>query len=108
MLMVVDQTIDNEGFNRNMGEIYFPFLTPDVHYTAVESYETIAKTARALLGSDNGTEKLFQITQAASQFALHYLGYDCALDIVELIAWRYYEYVKSGCDRAFAHVHVDK
>jgi hypothetical protein len=40
MLKVVDQTIDNEGYNRDMGEIYFPLLTPDIHYVSVELWKT--------------------------------------------------------------------
>jgi hypothetical protein len=108
MLKVIDQTIDNEGYNRDMGEIYFPLLTPDIHYVSVESYNAIATTARGLVRSKDGIEKLFQISKAASKFARHYLGYECALDIVEVLAWRYYEYVKSGCDNAFAHVQIDK
>jgi hypothetical protein len=124
MLMVRDTTIDHEGISRDMGEIYFPFLESGRHYIPVE-YDTIASTARSLLqppqeqrDGDNdttttsttttnytdGTEHLFQINTAASEFTHTYLGYTCALDIVELLAWRYYEYVLTGCPTAFSHV----
>jgi hypothetical protein len=33
---------------------------------------------------------LFQINFAAYNFSRSYLGYECALDIVEILAWRYY------------------
>jgi hypothetical protein len=103
MLMVMDNTLDNEGQSRENGEIYFPLLTPGVNYIPVK-YETIATTARELLKND--TETLYGINVAAAEFAQSYLGYQCALDIVELLAWRYYEYVRSGCSTAFAHVQV--
>jgi hypothetical protein len=102
MLKVFDDGIDNEGYNRNTGEIYFPMLTPGVEYVSVE-YDTIASTAREIR---NDTEKLFQLNYAAYLFAQSYLGYECALDIVELLAWRYYEYVLSGCATAFSHVQM--
>jgi hypothetical protein len=100
MLKVHDESIDNEGHNRDMGEIYFPLLSPGVEFVPVD-YEKIASTARELL---KDTEKLFQIKNAAYKFAQSYLGYECALDILELLAWRYYEYVQPGCSKAFAHV----
>ena len=102
MLKVVDESIDNEGYNRNMGEIYFPLLEPNVHFISVE-YESIATTARELI---NETETLFNVSLAAHEFAQRYLGYECALDMVELLAWRYFEYVQSGCAAAFSHVQM--
>ena len=102
MLKVDDESIDNEGYTRNMGEVYFPLLTPGVEYVSV-NYETIASTARKL---SNDTETLFQLNYAAYKFAQSYLGYECALDIIELLSWRYYEYVRSGCATAFAHVQM--
>lgn len=66
-------------------------------------YESIATTARELI---NETETLFNVSLAAHEFAQRYLGYECALDMVELLAWRYFEYVQSGCAAAFSHVQM--
>lgn len=100
MLAVQDNSTDPEGFSRSYGEIYFPFLRPWYHYVPV-TYETLASTARKL-NMDSGNA--FQISRNSIIFAKKYLGMECALDVIEAIAWEYYRYIKRGCNDTFSHI----
>mmetsp|Transcript_6208 Transcript_6208/g.7083 ORF Transcript_6208/g.7083 Transcript_6208/m.7083 type:complete len:131 (+) Transcript_6208:892-1284(+) len=101
-LFVNDNSTDYEGYTRDLGGIYFPYLKPWKHYVPVE-YNMIASIARSL---NANPEKLFQITQAGFRFTEMFLGMECALDLIELLAWRYFDYVSVGCPTAFSHVKV--
>lgn len=99
-LFVEDKTIDYEGYSREMGELYFAFLKKDEDVVMVD-YDTIAATARKL---NTDPVKAKEIGLNGVRFAKKYLGRECSLDLIELLAWKYYNYTKSGCPTAFSHV----
>ena len=100
MLYVKDNSTDNENITRDLGEIYFPLMKKDQDYVQVD-YDNIADTVRKL---NRNPEKARQISEAGFQFAKKFLGKNCALDVFEILAWRYYKYVSTGCPSAFSHV----
>ena len=100
MLFVNDNSTDYENITRDLGEIYFPLLKKDRDFVLV-GYDNIADTARKL---NANPEKARQISEAGFQFAKKFLGMNCALDVLEMLAWRYYKYVSMGCPSAFSHV----
>ena len=100
MLFVNDNSTDYENITRDLGEIYFPLMKKDQDYVQVD-YDNIADTARKL---NRNPEKARQISEAGFQFAKKFLGMNCALDVLEILAWRYYKYVSTGCPSAFSHV----
>ncbi len=102
VLFINDNSTDYEGFSRDLGEIYFPFLEEGKDFVQVD-YNTIAQTVRELNASP---ERAYNISQAGLKFAKKYLGPSCALDIVELLAWNYYKYVSKGCPQTFSHLHL--
>ena len=93
MLAILDETVDSGGFPRNMGESYFPMLQAHKHFVPVD-YETLASAARVL---NAHPQRTFALAQAGRAFAKRFLGNECALDLVELLAWRYVRYLKRGC-----------
>ncbi len=102
VLFVNDNSTDYEGFSRDLGEIYFPLLEEGKDFVQVD-YNTIAQTVREL---NAVPERAYNISQAGLKFAKKYLGPSCALDIVELLAWNYYQYVSKGCPQTFSHVQL--
>lgn len=101
-LFVHDTSVDWEGYRRDTGEVYFPWLIPYKHYVPV-NYSTIASTARWL---NENPGKVSQIARAGYEFSRSHLGAGCALDVIELLAWRYYLYLKTGCPSAFSHLRI--
>lgn len=100
VLVIQDNSTDNEGFKRTYGEIYFPFMTPGLNYIPV-TYSSLAGHVRAL---NEDPVKALQIARQGTLFAQKYLGIECALDIIELLSWHYHEYIIKGCKTAFDHI----
>ena len=103
MLFVNDNSTDYEGYTRNLGEIYFPLMKPGEDFVMVE-YDTIAPMVRTL---NADPEKAKRISEAGLKFYKKFLGHNCSLDVVELLAWCYYKYVSTGCPHAFSHVKLN-
>jgi hypothetical protein len=101
-LFVHDNSTDYEGYTRDLGEIYFPLMKSGRDFVPVD-YDSIAHSARAL---NANPEEGRQISDAGFRFAEKFLGLDCALDLIELLGWRYYKYVSTGCPTAFSHVTI--
>lgn len=99
-LFVEDKSIDDEGITRELGEIYFPLLRPGKDIL-VSDYDTIASTIRMM---NKNPKKASEIAANGAQFAKKFLGWDCAADVIELLAWNYYKYVTSGCPNAFSYL----
>jgi len=104
MIFVNDTSIDNEGITRELGEIYFPFLRPGHDMIVVDDYTQIAATARRLNANPKRAQK---ISENGLRFVKQFLGTECVLDLIELLAWSYYRYVRTGCPEAFSHVNIE-
>lgn len=99
-LFVEDDTIDEENYTRRLGELYFTLLRPGKDLVVVD-YDSIASTVREL---NADPDRASEIAANAVEFREKYLGMDCALDAIELLAWNHYKYANSGCPNAFSFV----
>ena len=97
MLAIVDTATDAEGWTRNLGEAYFPFLVPGVHYIPA-TYEGLAESVRALAREP---ALAFSVASQGMRIAAALLTRECATELIRLLAWRYWHYVNSGCDHPF-------
>jgi hypothetical protein len=98
LVFIRDRTIDYENYTRDLGEVYFPLLRPDYHIVQVDDYYDLARTIREW---NQRPDQVRQCAENGLKFAQDHLGYDCALDVIELLVWNYYKFVANGCPSAF-------
>ena len=97
MLAILDNSTAWDGWSNKLGESYFPFLRPGVHYVPA-TYDSLAATAKALR-RDPATA--FRIAQTGLRMAVSFLTRECAIELIRLLSWRYWRWAKRGCTRAF-------
>ena len=98
MLAIIDPSLDHEGVaSSSAGEIFYPHLKPHVHFVPV-NYSSIAAAVHKL---NANPERAVRIAQAGARFAQDFLGRECGLDVIQALAWRYYEYATRACPGAF-------
>lgn len=79
-----------------LGETYFPFLLPWVHYVPC-TLDNLHSTVHNLLGD---TDEAFRISQNAARFAKKFLTRETAVEYIKRAAWRYWEYMNQDCNNS--------
>ena len=85
IIFVNGNSTNYKGYTRKLGDIFYPMMKSGDDFVIVE-YDTIVTTVRTM-NADLGKSK--RIIEAGFKCYKRFLGNDCGLDVVELLAWCY-------------------